>query len=83
MNILRNKKRDFLITKKRHFYRSRSIAVNVLQLGDVAKKHTQIIELLPVRKAQNQLLIKPNLAILPNCCYAGLWVAKTKYFYGN
>jgi len=28
---------------------------NVLQLGDVAKKHTQIIELLQVRKAQNQL----------------------------
>jgi len=28
---------------------------NVLQLGDVAKKHTQIIELLLVRKAQNQL----------------------------
>jgi hypothetical protein len=28
---------------------------NVLQLGDVAKKHTQITELLQVRKAQNQL----------------------------
>ena len=32
MNILKNKKRDFLITKKRHFYRLRSIAVNVLWL---------------------------------------------------
>jgi hypothetical protein len=34
MNILRNKKRDFLITKKRHFYRSRSIAVNGLQIAE-------------------------------------------------
>lgn len=47
---------------------------NVLQLGDVAKKHTQIIELRPVRKAQNQLQIKPNLAILPSCCYVRLWL---------
>ncbi len=28
---------------------------NVMPLGDVAKKYTRIIGLLPVRKAQNQL----------------------------
>jgi len=33
--------------------RFRSISHNVLQLGDVAKKHTQIIGLLQVHKAQN------------------------------
>jgi len=33
----------------------RSLATNVPPLGDVAKKHTRIIGLLQVRKAQNQL----------------------------
>ena len=37
------------------FWSVLKVTHNVLQLGDVAKKHTQIIELLPVRKAQNQL----------------------------
>lgn len=31
------------------------IFLTALQLGDVTKKHTQIIELLLVRKAQNRL----------------------------
>jgi len=35
--------------------RSSKLAYNVLPLGDVAKKHTELLRLLPVRKAQNQL----------------------------
>lgn len=34
---------------------SAGITANVMPLGDVAKKHTKNIELLPVRNAQNKL----------------------------
>ena len=33
----------------------RSIACNVMPLGDVAKKHTELLRLLQVRKAQTEL----------------------------